>query len=256
MLDDASPADSYALTAADFPDPFRLVLRETAASTNDELRRLAEDGAPGGRVLLALSQTSGRGRRGAAWFSTPGESLAFSILLRPDEPKALWPRLALAAGLSVAEAIESFGPATGIKWPNDVWIGRRKVAGILVEAGADFVIVGIGLNVNSTGFPPEVEEIATSMRMVSGEVHSCQEVFAAVIRRFAVRHRQIGVEFGELLECVRGRCVLSGHQVSFLGASGKRHGHVAGIAPGGELLLRTEDGLETCLQADEIRILD
>lgn len=256
MLENSPASDSYAAVAADFLDPFRLILRETAASTNDELRKLALDGAPGGRVLLALSQTAGRGRRGAAWFSSPGESLAFSILLRLEEPKALWPRLALAAGLAVAEAIESFGPATGIKWPNDVWIQCKKVAGILVEAGPDFVIVGIGLNVNSTVFPPEVEAIATSMRMESGSDHSCPDVLAAVIRRFALRHGQIGSEFSELLDCVRHRCVLSGHQVSFLTAGKKRHGRVEGIAPGGELLIRTSEGLETCLQADEIRIID
>src|SRR5512134_2109839 len=160
--------DDFTGIASEFPDPFRLLIRETAGSTNDELRALAAAGSPDGLVLLALQQTAGRGRRGAAWFCPAGESLAFSILVRPAEPKALWPRLALAAGLAVAEAAESFGPPAGIKWPNDVWIGRRKVAGILVEAGPDFAIVGIGLNVHTTSFPAEVSEIATSLRIASG----------------------------------------------------------------------------------------
>jgi BirA family biotin operon repressor/biotin-[acetyl-CoA-carboxylase] ligase len=249
-------SDDFATAAAEFPDPFRLLVRETAASTNDELRVLAENGAPDGLVLLAMEQTAGRGRRGASWFSPPGDSLAFSILLRPEEPKALWPRLALAAGLSVAKAVESFGSATGIKWPNDVWIGRRKVAGILVEAGRDFAIVGIGLNVNSTVFPAEVAEIATSLRLETGINHRRQEVLAAIIRSFARNSRQIGSDFDQLLDSIRERCVLTGKRVSLGTSSGPRQGIVEGIAPGGELLLRTETDLERLMQADEVRILD
>jgi BirA family biotin operon repressor/biotin-[acetyl-CoA-carboxylase] ligase len=248
--------DEFQDAAAGFPDPFRLLVRETAASTNDELRTLAEGGAPGGLVLLALQQTAGRGRRGAAWFSPPGESLAFSILLKPSEPKALWPRLALATGLAVAEAAESFGTAAGIKWPNDVWIGRRKVAGILVEAGKDYAIVGIGLNVNSSAFPPEVAEIATSLRIETSLEHPRHEVLAAIIRSFARRSREIGSDFDQLLDSVRQRCVLTGHRVSLSTSSGPRQGVIEGIAPGGELLLRTESGLERLIQADEVRILD
>lgn len=248
--------DHFVEMAAGFPDPFRLMVRETAGSTNDELRGFAQNGAPGGMVLLALQQTAGRGRRGAAWFSVPGESLAFSILVRPEEPKALWPRLALAAGLAVAEAVEFFGPAAGIKWPNDVWIGKRKVAGILVEAGPDFAIVGIGLNVNTSVFPPEVANIATSLRIETGLDFPRADVLGAIIRRFARRQEQIGADFGEVIGAVRQRCVLAGHLVSFITSSGPRQGRIEGIAGGGELMLRTAAGVEHLIQADEIRILD
>lgn len=248
--------DEFSSAAAEFPDPFRLLVRESVASTNDELRKLAENGAQDGLVLLAMEQTSGRGRRGAAWFSQTDESLAFSILLRPEEPKALWPRLALAAGLSVAEAVESFGTAAGIKWPNDVWIGRRKVAGILVEAGRDFAIIGIGINVNSTAFPDEIDRIATSLRLESGMEHPLQEVLAAIIRHFARNSRRIGGDFDHLLDSIRQRCVLTGHLVSLNTSSGTLQGKVEGMAPSGELLLRTELGLEVLMQADEVRILD
>ena len=248
--------DDFPAAAAGFPDPFRLMVRETAASTNDEVRTLAQNGAPGGLVLLALQQTAGRGRRGAAWFSPPGESLAFSILVRPEEPKALWPRLALATGLAVAEAVESFGPAPGIKWPNDVWIGKRKVAGILVEAGRDFAVVGIGLNVNTREFPTEVADIATSLHAETGRDLRRHEVLAAIIRRFARRQSQIGADFGEVIAAVRQRCVLTGHRVSFTTSSGPGQGTVEGIAPAGELMLRTPARLEHLIQADEIRILD
>lgn len=241
--------------AAAFPDPFRLLVRESVESTNDEVRVLAESGAPDGLVVLAERQTAGRGRRGAAWFSPAGESLAFSILLRPNDPKALWPRLAIAAGLAVAEAVEAFGPQAGIKWPNDVWIGQRKVAGILVEAGADFAVVGIGLNVNTTKFPPEVTEIATSLLIETSRVLSRAEVLGEVIRQFARRRLQIGNDFDELLADVRLRCVLTGKRVGLSTANGPLVGTVEGIAPGGELLLRTGSGLERLIQADEVRLL-
>ena len=248
--------EEFTGTAHGYPDPFRLLVRETAESTNDELHALARGGAADGLVLLALHQTAGRGRRGAPWFSPAGEALALSILVRPQEPKALWPRLALATGLAVAEAVESFGPAAGIKWPNDVWIRRRKVAGILVEAGMDFVIVGIGLNVHTTRFPAEIAEIATSLNFETGMETPRAEVLAAIVRRFAIRRNQIGRDFNTLLDSVRQRCVLTDHRVSLTTSSGPRQGVVEGIADGGELLFRTEHGLENLIQADEVRILD
>ncbi|MEI8039532.1 MAG: biotin--[acetyl-CoA-carboxylase] ligase [Verrucomicrobiota bacterium] len=239
---------------AAFPPPFHLRILESAGSTNDEVRALAQAGAPDGLVLLALHQTTGRGRRGAPWFSQPATSLAFSILVRPPQPKPLWPRLALAAGLAVAEAVEASGATAGIKWPNDVWIRQRKVAGILVEAGADFAIVGIGLNVNTREFPAEVADIATSLRLETQQDHPRPDVLAAIIRRFALRRTQIGANFEDLLDAVRQRCVLTGHQIALTTAHGPKQGLMEGIAPGGELLLRTATGLERLIQADEIRI--
>jgi BirA family biotin operon repressor/biotin-[acetyl-CoA-carboxylase] ligase len=247
--------NGFASIAADLPEPFRLLVRESSGSTNDDVRKLAMDGAPDGRVVIAERQTDGRGRRGAAWFSPAGESLAFSILVRPEEPKALWPRLALAAGLAVAEAIESFCPEVGVKWPNDVWIRGRKVAGILVEAGADFAVVGIGLNVNTTEFPPEVAGIATSLEIEAGMPFARHDVLAAILRHFSRRRAQIDLGFDEILSAIRLRCVLTGNLVSLLTSDGLRHGTVEGIAPGGELLLRTDQGLERLIQADEIRLL-
>lgn len=249
--------------AADFtsisdriPEPFRLLIRDHAESTNDVARDLALAGAADGLIVLAKHQSAGRGRRGAPWFSTPGESLAFSIILRPDEPKALWPRLALAAGLSVAKAVESFGTISAIKWPNDVWIVRKKVAGILVEAGTDFAIVGIGINVLTTHFPTGISEIATSLKIETGSEIPLPEVLAAIIQEFAMHRHQISGTFAELLSAVRLRCALTGHLVSLITASGNRNGIVDGIGPSGELLFTSNSGQERLIQADEIRIID
>jgi BirA family biotin operon repressor/biotin-[acetyl-CoA-carboxylase] ligase len=246
--------EDFNRVAAGFPDPFRLLVKDTVASTNDEVQALARAGTADGLIVLADQQTAGRGRRGAEWFSPTGESLAFSILVRPNEPKALWPRLALAAGLAVAEAIGKFGVEAAIKWPNDVWVGSRKVAGILVEAGPDFAVVGIGLNVNTTEFPAAVAEIATSLQIASGRSLPREEVLAAVIARFAIRRSQIDGEFGALIQALNERCALTGQRVSLITASGPLRGTVEGISASGELLLRTPAGLERLIQADEVRV--
>jgi BirA family biotin operon repressor/biotin-[acetyl-CoA-carboxylase] ligase len=249
-----SAAETWAGIGADLPEPLRLLVREELGSTNDEARALAEAGAADGLVVVAERQTAGRGRRGAAWFSPPGESLAFSLVVRPAEPKSMWPRLALAAGLAVAEVLERHGLMAGIKWPNDVWVGRRKIAGVLIEAGRDFAVIGIGLNVNTRDFPPGVAEIATSLALETGEAVCRAEVLAAVLRRLEWRRRQIGAEFPALLDAVRHRCVLTGNPVRLSTAAGPRHGRVDGIGAAGELLLRTPAGVEAILQADEIRL--
>ena len=223
--------NEFNVAAGDFPEPFRLLVRETTESTNDDASEFGRGGAGDGLVILAGRQTAGRGRRGAAWFAPAGESLAFSMLVRPAEPKALWPRLALAAGLAVAEAVEAFGLPCGIKWPNDVWIGGRKVAGILVEAGADFAVVGIGLNVNTAAFPADISG-ATSLRIEGGREFPRGDVLGEIVHKFAVRRRQIGGDFPALLDAVRQRCVLTGNRVGLTTASGPRTGIVEGIAAG------------------------
>lgn len=239
--------------AAQLPDPFRLLWRESVGSTNDELRKLAEQGMAEGLVLVADEQTAGRGRRGAAWISPKGENLAFSILLKPVAPKALWYRLSLVTGLAVAEALENFVPLAEIKWPNDVRVGGKKIAGILVEAGSDFVIIGIGINVNSTNFPDELA--ATSLCEQAGREVDRAEVLREVIVRLGRYAEGMNVDFANLLTSIRERCALTGHRVSFLTADQRREGIVRGIGSAGELLVESGGKVEGLVQADEVRIL-
>lgn len=239
--------------AVRMPDPFRLLWRETVSSTNDELRALAEQGMSEGLVLVAEEQTAGRGRRGAEWFSPKGESLAFSVLLRPSEPMAFWPRLSLAAGLAVAEALEKSVPLAEIKWPNDVLIGGRKIAGILVEAGRGFVIVGIGINVNTEHFPEGLA--ATSLRIERGGEVAREEILLEVVKRLARHAGRIGSGFGEVLAGVRERCFLTGQRVTMTCADSRREGVVKGIGEGGELLLEAGGRIESIHQADEVRLV-
>lgn len=240
--------------AALLPEPFRILWREKVSSTNDELRAFAEKGTAAGLILIADEQTAGRGRRGAAWLSPKGENLAFSVLLRPTESKALWHRLSLAVGLAVAEALEAYVPVAEIKWPNDVRVSGKKIAGILVEAGADFVIIGIGININSTGFPEELA--ATSLREELEDMLNRAEVLHGVIHRLAYHCKEIGADFEGLLKSIRERCALTGHRVSFLSADKRREGVVKGIGTAGELLVEIDGVTESIVQADEVRVVE
>ncbi len=151
----------------------QVLVYERTASTNDLVEKLALDGAAEGAVVFAESQVRGRGRMGRAWASPRGKGLWFSALLRPKLPMSSVGRLTIAASVAIARAIrEQTGLAAEIKWPNDVFIGGRKCAGILAELRTEldaikFIVLGIGLDVNCEAgdFPPEVRGIATSLKM-------------------------------------------------------------------------------------------
>ena len=155
------------------------------------------------------------------------------------------------AGLAVAEAVEKFGVVAEVKWPNDVLVGGRKLAGILVEAGKDFVIVGIGINVNAGDFPEGLN--ATSLKMECGEEVSRAEVLAEVVKRLAVYAPRIDMDFDGLLDGVRERCALTGKSVALTIAGIRREGGVKGISEGGELLVEMGGVVERVMQADEVR---
>lgn len=149
--------------------PFR-----SLSSTQDFARRLAADGAPDGTVVVADYQTRGRGRFSRPWVAEAGANLLVSVLLRPHVPPSRLPQLSLMAAVASAEAIRDFsGLGAGIRWPNDLMVGERKVAGILSESasvrgGIDYAAVGIGVNVNQTDFPGEITHRATSLALELG----------------------------------------------------------------------------------------
>jgi BirA family biotin operon repressor/biotin-[acetyl-CoA-carboxylase] ligase len=163
-----------------------LVVLERTVSTNDDARRLAAEGAPDGTVIVAASQTAGRGRLGRTWYSPPGAGLYLSAGFRPDEPLERCGRYALAAAVAACAACrESAGPTAVIKWPNDILAGGRKVGGILAEIrtrreGLELTL-GIGMNLNhaAADFPEELRATATSLRILRGGERVVLETFAA-----------------------------------------------------------------------------
>jgi BirA family transcriptional regulator, biotin operon repressor / biotin---[acetyl-CoA-carboxylase] ligase len=147
------------------------------ASTNDVVRSRAVAGAAEGLLIVADSQTAGRGRLGRLWHSPPGQNLYLSLLLRPALPARQVAPLTLLAGAALARALAAAGAAPRLRWPNDLLVPAadelRKAAGILTEMatngeGVRHVALGVGLNVNSQGFPPELAQRATSLRMAFG----------------------------------------------------------------------------------------
>jgi BirA family transcriptional regulator, biotin operon repressor / biotin---[acetyl-CoA-carboxylase] ligase len=155
------------------PPGYRLITFDSIGSTNEEAVRLARDGAAAGTLLWALEQTAGRGRRGRAWVSLPGNFYA-SLILRPDCPASRMSQLGFVAALAIGGAVAAVCPGFGVsyKWPNDILINGRKVAGILLESEMilpdrpSFVVIGVGVNL--TVAPRDTEFPATSLRDEGG----------------------------------------------------------------------------------------
>lgn len=229
-------------------------LRVTS-STQDELRRLAEAGAPEGAVVVADHQTQGRGRQGRSWIDEPGANLLFSVLLRPEISPARIPQLSLLTAVAAADAL---GAATGvairIRWPNDLLVGERKVGGILAEAAAlgervAYVLLGVGINVNQTAFPPDLSVRATSLALEVGHSLGREVLLEALLGsldRWYARYLWEG--FSPVREGWRQAAVTLGQRVNGAG--------VAGIAEDldsdGALVVRTAKGELVRLVAGEL----
>jgi len=170
------------------------VFRETA-STNDLLLALGEAGEPEGSVLIADSQTAGKGRLGRKWLSIPGVGLYFSVLLRPQKDIGLWGDLTLMTAQCIIQALQEIhGPACRIKPPNDIYVDRRKLAGILVETRSGrnpFAVVGMGINVHQkpADFPSSLKETATSLAM-EGCILSRDQLARLILKHFDAAYKK------------------------------------------------------------------
>jgi BirA family transcriptional regulator, biotin operon repressor / biotin---[acetyl-CoA-carboxylase] ligase len=253
-----SPADGLRnlLAARAWPWPAPIEHHRSLDSTNDRLKELARAGAPEGSVVWADAQIGGHGRHGRAWVSPPG-NLYVSVLLRPEAaPAALLP---LAAGVAVAEAIESLGVAARLKWPNDVMVGDRKLGGILAESSStgpsiDWVVLGIGVNVKAP-LAPELALTATSLLDAGGSLARVEDVACAVLARLGVwYHRLSGPGASGVLDEWRRRSVSWWGQPVEAWLGGLR---VAGCAVGvddeGGLVLERDDGSRATLRSGEVR---
>ena len=243
--------------AALAPDWYlRLHYHHELDSTNDEARRLAEAGAEHGTVVLSDHQNAGRGRRGASWVSEPGDGLLFSIVVRPSFPKTNWSRIALAAGIGIAETLNArWGVQAQVKWPNDIYIQDKKCAGILTEAREDFVIVGIGLNVLSA--PPS--ENARIEAIAVADVVQCpvsrEMVLAALLTGIMAEVDACAERFEAQLERMRGACYLTGKHIKFSAHDKQLSGLVRGVGSDGSLQVEVDGKLMSFSQASEINVL-
>jgi BirA family biotin operon repressor/biotin-[acetyl-CoA-carboxylase] ligase len=169
-----------------------LKLFDVVGSTQDELRKLAEEGAPEGTLVIAEQQTQGRGRLGRSWLSPAGKGVWMSLLLRPEIPLPLAPQLTLLAAVALCRGIVRVVPLPiGIKWPNDLLVEGKKISGILLESAAEddrlkYVVIGIGISANleADDYPEQLQHRAASLKMLSGQAIDRTELIASVLEQF------------------------------------------------------------------------
>jgi len=232
------------------------VLEETD-STNDQALALARDGAPHGTVVLALTQTSGRGRLGRIWSNRHGDSLCLSLLLRPGGTMKEAGLLTFHAGLAVHRALTGMtGLPFHIKWPNDILWENRKVCGILTESvskdgRADCVVVGFGCNLNQKEehFPLEIRQRAISLAQLTGRTWDIADTAAAILAEMALTLTE---SWKQVLEDWKLRCASLGKNVRVATGGDILDAVLLDVDPDGALLLKLPDGPVRRIHSAEI----
>ena len=228
----------------------QLVVFSETDSTNDQAKKLAEEGAVQGLLVVSDSQTAGRGRRGRSWESRVGEGIFMTLLLKPDIAPGNASMLTLVMALAVRAGIRQVtGIDTQIKWPNDIVMNGKKVCGILTEMSAQLdyinhVVIGIGINVQNESFPKEIEQVATSILMETGQHVNRAELIEAVLEQFE-RYYEIFLETEDLSGLVKeynAHLINMQKQVRVLDPKEPYEAKAMGITPHGELIVDTWEG--------------
>ena len=219
-------------------------------STNNVIKRLAEEGGVHGTLAVADAQTGGKGRRGRPWNAPRGVGIWMSLLLRPDIAPADASMITLISALAVSDGIrETTGLDSVIKWPNDVVVNGKKLCGILTEMSSEidhvnYVVPGIGINVNTESFPEEIRQVATSVYLETGKMVNRSRIIGAVLRHYE-KYYDIFMQkkdMTDLLEIYNRRLANNGAPVRVLDPAGEYTGTALGINHRGELLVETETG--------------
>ena len=240
----------------------RLEYFDETDSTNIRARKLAEEGAPHGTLVVADSQRTGKGRRGRAWISPRGVGIWMSLVLRPPICPAGASMLTLVAGMAVVKGVrKSTGLKAMIKWPNDAILSGKKICGILTEMSTEedrirYVITGIGINVNVSSFPEEIAEKATSLKEELGEAVKRSLVIAAVAEAFEEFYDSFlkTHDMSCLMEDYNKALVNRNRQVTVLDSRGQYQGRALGIDPEGSLLVQRRDGTVESVISGEVSV--
>jgi BirA family transcriptional regulator, biotin operon repressor / biotin---[acetyl-CoA-carboxylase] ligase len=233
-------------------------------STNTMAFRLALEGAEEGVIVVADTQTEGRGRLSRTWQSPPGCNVYVSMILRPQIAPAMAPQITLMAGVAVAELFSSCCPeSVSIKWPNDVLIRGKKTCGILSEmktaAGSvDFIILGIGLNINMNrdDFEPSLRDTATSLKMETGQPHDRLEVISKLLDLIEKWYKVfLRAGFIGLRDNWLGHADIIGRRIKVVFKDAFQIGVVVGIDDDGTILMRQENGVVKRVIAGDVHVL-
>lgn len=231
-------------------------------STNNDCRRYLEEGNPHGTLVVADSQNMGKGRRGRGWISPPGTTISMSIGLKPAFSPDKASMLTLVMALAVQKAVSQIAGVTAmIKWPNDIVVNKKKVCGILTEMNAqpdyiEYVIIGVGINVNQTSFDQEIANTASSLLVETGEEQSRSEIVAKTMDYFEQYYEifEKTCDLSALLEDYNEVLVNRDAKVRVLDPKGEFDGIARGINEAGELMVETEDGQMTNVYAGEVSV--
>ena len=230
-------------------------------STNNELRRIAENGAPDGTLAIAEIQTAGKGRRGRAWTSPRGSGIWMSFLLRPDFAPEYASMLTLVTAMAVEKGIrQQTGLDCQIKWPNDIVLNGRKICGILTEMSTEedsirYVVVGIGINVNTKEFPEEISKTATSLAIETGHPVRRAPLVASILKAWEEYYETYKktLDLSLLKEEYNARLVNLGREVKVLAPKGDDVGVSGGITDTGELIVEV-DGEKREVMSGEVSV--
>ncbi|HHX01181.1 MAG TPA: biotin--[acetyl-CoA-carboxylase] ligase [Firmicutes bacterium] len=240
---------------------FTFISVEETTSTNDLARQFARQG-PEGLVITAKRQTRGRGRRGRSWYSEPG-GLYFSILLKPTLPPGEAAKITLAAGVAIVEVLQKlYSLPAELKWPNDVLVSGKKIAGILCErlahsANASSVIVGIGINTNQTisGLPKQLQATAGSIRSLAGTEVDHDFLLKQILTRFDhYYHRLLSGNASQVLDLAKHYTTLFGRTVKVVTETEVFTAKACGISEQGALVIEKTDGSRHELWAADVSI--
>ncbi len=231
-------------------------------STNIQAKRLGEEGAPEGTLVVAERQTAGKGRRGRTWSSPAGTSIYMSFLLRPNIPPRCAPMVTLIAGLAGAKAVNQVtGLNARIKWPNDLVVNGKKICGILTEMSAEmegihYIVTGIGINVNQKEFPEEIRDKATSLLLEGGRCFNRSQLIAGVMEWFEpyVERFLETKDLSLLKEDYEEMLANLNQEVQVLDPAGEYHGVCQGIDKDGQLLVERGDGSLSRVQSGEVSV--
>jgi BirA family biotin operon repressor/biotin-[acetyl-CoA-carboxylase] ligase len=238
-----------------------VIVFDQTASTNDVIEHMARSQDREGLVVFAESQTRGRGRHGRAWASPRGKGLWFSVLLRPKLAPAAVTRITVAASVAVAGAVRKItGLDARIKWPNDVTVRGKKLAGILTELRAEadeilYAILGIGIDVNCRreDFPPEIVDAATSLQIETGEAQDRTEFAVQVLNALDDCYRETLTNFDAVIEEWAKLSTTLGKQLVVTMGARRIEGEAQALDGDGALLLRKDDGrVERILGGDVV----
>lgn len=236
--------------------------KEETGSTNNDVKLLAENGAPHGTMVTAAMQSAGKGRRDRVWKSPAGTTIAMSVLLRPKLGPDLASMVTLIQAHAIVLAIEEVcGLQAQIKWPNDVVVNGRKVCGILTEMSVsmgeiDYVIVGSGINVNMDEFPEELSEVATSLKLACGHPVSRLQLIESILTHFEQEYDRFEAcgDLSFLKESYEAHMVNKDREVRVLDPKEPFEGIARGINTHGELLVEKGDGTIEAIYAGEVSV--